>query len=276
MSEFRVPVVPRLNAVRWFLFAILMVGLLWDGWRLFRETGVDLWMHLRHSAVMNAARGTASMNVLERELFVALDVVHGHLPQRVHGDWGWSIVVLTIGVNLLVLPLRVKTMRSARAMQRLQPEMEAIKRRYGDLELTDPRRAEMNAEVMKLQREHGVNPLGGCLPMLIQMPLLLGFFGMLRKAAVLRGARWYWLKDLSLPDPYHVLPVLMVAAQLVVQWSTPSPGAGVGQQRMVAGVMVIVFGYVSFHYASAVALYSLTGSMFSIGTQAIWGREKRS
>jgi len=259
----------------WLFLTVLMVGLLFDGWSSLRETGAAIWTHWHSGAIAGASQGDVSMNLLEQELFGGLSFVHEHWVRKGRNDWGWAIVVLTVGVNLLILPLRVKTMRSAEAMQRLQPEMAAIKGRFGELELTDPRRAEMNAEMMKVQREHGVNPLGGCLPTVIQMPLLLGFFGVLRKAAVLRGARWYWLKDLSVPDPYYVLPVLMVVAQLVVQWATPSPGAGGGQQRMVAGVMAVVLGYVSFHYASAVALYSLTGSVFSIGTQAIWGRAKK-
>lgn len=275
MAEFRNPVGKSAVSVRWLLLTILIVALLLVGWHSVREIGVGVWAQWQHGAMAGAVGGQASMNILERCLFVALDFTHARLVQNRCGDWGWAIVVLTVGVNLLVLPLRVKTMRSAAAVQRLQPEMAAIKGRYGELELTDPRRTEMNAEMMRLQRDHGVNPLGGCLPTLIQMPLLLGFFGMLRKAAVLRGARWYWLKDLSVPDPYHVLPVLMVAAQLGVQWVTPSTGVGGGQQKMIAGVMAIVFGYVSWHYASAVALYSLTGSVFSMGTQVIWGRGKR-
>jgi YidC/Oxa1 family membrane protein insertase len=207
------------------------------------------------------------MNVFERELFAILAFVHSHVVASRPGSWGWAIIVLTVGINVLMLPLRIASMRSSVKMQRIQPEMDTIKARYKDVKLTYPRRNEMAAEIAKLQKDHGVNLFGGCVPLLIQMPLLFAFFGMLRKAAALRGASWFWLHDLSAADPYHILPILMVVFQMLVQLYTPSPGTDARQQKTAAYVMAVLFGYISWHYASGLALYAVTGSIFSIATQ---------
>jgi YidC/Oxa1 family membrane protein insertase len=172
----------------------------------------------------------------------------------------------------MLMPLRIASMRSALKMQRIQPQMEAIKARYKNVKLTDPRHNDMAAEIAKLQKNNGVNMFGGCVPLLIQMPLLFAFFGMLRKAVALRGAEWLWLHDLASADPYHILPILMVVFQVLVQLYTPSPGSDPRQQKMVACLMTIGFGYVSWHYASGLALYALTGSLLSIAAQAVMNR----
>jgi YidC/Oxa1 family membrane protein insertase len=212
---------------------------------------------------------SGSMNVVEQKLFVALAFVHAHVVPSWPGSWGWSIILLTTGINLVLLPLRIASLRSGVKLQRIQPQMEAIKARYRNVKLTDPRHTEMATEISTLQKDNGVNPFGGCVPLLIQMPLLLAFFGMLRKAAALRGAEWLWLHDLSSVDPYHILPVLMVIFQMLVQLYTPSPGSDAKQQKMMAYIMTIGFGYVSWHYASGLALYAVTGSLLSITTQAV-------
>jgi YidC/Oxa1 family membrane protein insertase len=211
----------------------------------------------------------AAMNLLERGLFRGLSWLQAHAVARRSGSWGWAIVLLTVGVNLLLLPFRIASIRSGLKKQRLQPEMKLITDRYAGVKLTDPRHAEKNAEIAKLQKDNGVNMFGGCLPLLLQMPLLFAFFGMLRKAVVLQGATWFWLHDLSSADPYHVLPILMGARQLALQLYTPSPGSDLKQQRMMACVTTIGFSYVSWHYASGLALYALTGSLFSIATQTL-------
>jgi len=215
------------------------------------------------------------MNVFEQELFRALAWVHAGLRGRGADAWGWAIVLLTGAINLLVLPLRLGSMRSGVKMQRIQPAIAAIQQRYKTVPLTDPRQRERSAEIAQLQRESGVNVLGGCVPLLVQMPLLLAFFGMLRKAPALHGAGWLWLHDLSAPDPYHVLPVLMGVCQLLVQWTTPSPGSDARQRKMVAVLTTVAFGYASWHYASGIALYALTGSIFSLATQAAMNRSER-
>jgi len=121
---------------------------------------------------------------------------------------GWAIIVLTVLINVLILPFRVKTMQSALKMQRIQPQMDAIKEKYKKFKVTDPKRNEMNAEIMQLQKDNGVNMFGGCIPTLITMPLLFAFFTMLPRVVELREAHWFWLPNLQQADPYHILPIV--------------------------------------------------------------------
>jgi YidC/Oxa1 family membrane protein insertase len=200
------------------LFVCIFLGV-----RKFSTTGAQAALSQAQNAPVPMSPG--SMNIVERQLFVPLAFIQGHVVAGRSGSWGWAIVLITVGINLLLLPLRISSMRSGVKMQRLQPAIQEIRARYKSVKLTDPRHSEMAAEIAKLQKDNGVNMFGGCLPLLIQMPLLFAFFGMLRKAAPLHGAAWLWLHDLSAADPYHMLPVLMTVSQLLVQWYTPSPGA---------------------------------------------------
>ncbi len=201
-------------------------------------------------------------------LFLALRALHEH----VSSNWGWDIVWLTILINLVILPLRIKTMQSGLKMQRIQPQMDAIKKKYANLKVTDPKRADMNTEIMQLQKDNGVNMFGGCLPTLIQMPLLFAFFGMLPKVVELRHAHWAWLPDLSAADPYHILPIFMGLSMFLVQYYTPSPGVDPQQQKMMAFMMPAFSFYMTWNYASGLALYWSVGNVISIATQAIMNR----
>ena len=205
-------------------------------------------------------------------LFLALQFIHSHVTLGWAGSWGWAIVFLTIAINLLILPLRVKTMQSGLKMQRIQPQMDAIKERYKKFKVTDPKRNDMNAEIMKLQKDNGVNMFGGCIPTLIQMPLLFAFFGMLPKVVELRHASWFWLPDLTAADPYHILPILMVVSQFLVQFYTPSPGVDPQQQKMMAFMMPAFSGYMTWNYASGLALYWSVGNIIGIAQQAVMNR----
>ena len=201
-------------------------------------------------------------------LFLALRAINQHVSQ----NWGWDIVWLTVLINLVILPLRIKTMQSGLKMQRIQPQMDVIKARYKNLKVTDPKRNEMNAEIMQLQKDNGVNMFGGCIPTLIQMPLLFAFFGMLPKVVELRQAHWGWLPDLSAADPWHILPIVMVVSQFLVQFYTPSPGVDPQQQKMMAFMMPAFSGYMTWNYASGLALYWSVGNLISIATQAVMNR----
>ncbi|WP_263417038.1 membrane protein insertase YidC [Terriglobus albidus] len=200
-------------------------------------------------------------------LFLALQAVHKYVP-----NWGWSIIVLTVIINLILLPLRYKTMQSALKMQRIQPQMDAIKAKYAKYKVTDPKRAEMNAEIMDLQKREGVNVFGGCLPTLIQLPLLFAFLGMLPKVVELRGAHWYWLHDLTAADPYHILPIIMIVSQFLMQFYTPSPGMDPAQQKMMAFMMPAFSGYITWNYASGLALYWSIGNLIGIIQQQVMNR----
>ena len=130
----------------------------------------------------------------------------------------------------------------------------------------------MNAEVMAYQKEQGVSMFGGCVPMLIQLPLLFAFFSMLTKVVELRQAHFFWLPDLSSADPHHILPVLMVITSFLVQFYTPSPGVDPQQQKMMAFMMPLFSGYMTWNYASGLALYWVTGNLIMMAQQAIMNR----
>jgi YidC/Oxa1 family membrane protein insertase len=278
MAEFRNPNQGNSDGVRSIvIMTILMVGIFFGLRQFSASTGSHTALPHAQQTSVEAAKpasptSSGSMNFIERELFVVLALIQSHVAANWTGSWGWAIVLLTIGINLLMLPLRIASMRSGLKMQRIQPEIKAIRARYKNIKLTDPRHNDMNAEIAKLQKDNGVNVLGGCVPLLIQAPLLFAFFGMLRKATALHGAQWFWLHDLSSADPLHILPVLMCVFQLLVQVYTPSPGSDAKQQKIMACLMTVGFGYVSWHYASGLALYALTGSLLSLATQAAMNR----
>ena len=201
-------------------------------------------------------------------LFLGLQWIHSHIVS----NWGWSIIILTLCINVLLLPLRVKTMQSGLKMQRIQPQMDAIKERYKKYKINDPKRNEMNAEIMKLQKDNGVNMFGGCIPTLIQLPLLFAFFSMLPKVVELRHAHWAWLPDLTAPDPYYIIPAVMIISQFLMQFYTPSPGVDPQQQKMMAFMMPLVSGYFVISYGSGLGLYWAVGNFFGIIQQFVMNR----
>jgi YidC/Oxa1 family membrane protein insertase len=201
-------------------------------------------------------------------LFLALQFIHAHVVS----NWGWAIVILTVLINILMLPFRIKTMQNGLKMQRIQPQMNEIKEKYKKYKATDPKRNEMNVEIMKLQKDNGVNMFGGCIPTLITLPLLYAFFTMLPRVVELRQAHWLWLPDLQSPDPWHILPIAMVVSQFLVQFYTPSPGVDPQQQKMMAFMMPAVSGYFTWTYGSGLALYWAVGNLISIAQQAVMNR----
>ena len=160
------------------------------------------------------------MKFISEPLFLILHWIYEHIV----GNWGWAILLLTLIINLAMLPTRITMMKSALKMQRIQPQMEAIKERYKKYKATDPRRSEMNQEIFALQKKEGANMFGGCLPMLIQWPLLYGFYNMLSNVFELRQAHWLWLPDLASPDPLHILPIFFIVSMFLVQYLTPVAG----------------------------------------------------
>jgi YidC/Oxa1 family membrane protein insertase len=163
-------------------------------------------------------------------------------------------------------------MQNGLKMQRIQPQMNEIKEKYKKYKATDPKKNEMNAEIMKLQKDNGVNMFGGCIPTLITLPLLYAFFTMLPRVVELRQAHWLWLPDLQAPDPWHILPIVMVLSQFLVQFYTPSPGVDPQQQKMMAFVMPAISGYFTWNYGSGLALYWAIGNLISIVQQAVMNR----
>ena len=203
------------------------------------------------------------LTVISKPLFLALRFLYEHgVP-----NWGWDIIILTVLFNMLMLPTRLMMMRSSLKMMRIQPRVEAIKRKYANLKATDPKKAEMNAEMMALYKTEGVNMYGGCLPLIIQMPLFFAYFRVLQNTVELRQAHWYWLTDLSAPDPLHILPIIIIATMFLTQFITPSPGMDPAQRRMMAIMMPIIFGFTLWHYASGLALYWCTGNLINLAIQ---------
>ena len=208
------------------------------------------------------------MGILAKPLFLALRWTHEHIVS----NWGWAILVLTLVINLAMLPTRIQMMKSALKMQRIQPEMNAIKEKFKKYKTTDPRRADMNKEMFDLQKREGVNMFGGCLPMLVQWPLLFAFYRMLLNTIELRQAPWMWLHNLSAPDPLHILPVFFIVTMFLVQYLTPSPGMDPAQQKMMAFTMPVFFGFMTWNLSSGLALYWAFGNVINVIQQAIMNR----
>jgi YidC/Oxa1 family membrane protein insertase len=208
------------------------------------------------------------MKFISEPLFLILHWMHEHIVS----NWGWSILLLTLLINIAMLPTRITMMKSALKMQRIQPQMDAIKERYKKYKMNDPRRAEMNQEIFALQKKEGANMFGGCLPMLIQWPLLYGFYNMLSNVFELRQAHWLWLPDLASPDPLHILPVFFIVSMFLVQYLTPSPGVDPAQQKMMAFTMPAVFGFMTWSVASGLALYWACGNIVNIVQQTVMNR----
>ena len=206
--------------------------------------------------------------IIAKPLFALLRFTYDHIIP----NWGWSILILTLILNLAMLPTRITMMKSALKMQRIQPEMQQIKDKYKKYKATDPKRQEMNKEIMELQRREGVNMFGGCLPMLIQYPLLYGFYAMLRNVIEMRQAHWLWLHDLSAPDQLHILPIFVIVTMFTTSYLSPSPGVDPAQQKMMAFMMPVMFGFMMWNFASGVALYWAAGNLITTGMQLIMNR----
>jgi YidC/Oxa1 family membrane protein insertase len=209
--------------------------------------------------------------IIAKPLFVWLKWTHDHWPWP---NWGWSIIILTLVINIVLLPLRLFQMKSALEMQRIQPQIQAIQNKYKKYPMRDPRRAEMNQEVSGLYKEHKVNPASGCLPLLVQMPFLWAFYQMLSQANELRHARFYWLHDLSAPDHMLVLPILIVLTTLLMQKMTPQAGVSKEQQRMMNLMMPLMLGFFSYSVASGLGLYWAVGTVVGIVQQWVMNRTK--
>jgi YidC/Oxa1 family membrane protein insertase len=205
--------------------------------------------------------------IIARPLFLWLQWTFKYV-----GNWGWAIVIQTLIINLALLPLRVASMKSALKMQKIQPQMNAIKEKYKKYGMRDPRRQEMNTEIGALMKEQGVSPVGGCLPMLIQMPFLFAYYAMLGSALDLRQASWLWIKDLSSADPYLILPILIIITGLATQRMTPQAGMDPSQQKMLNVMMPVMFGFISYRLAAGLCLYWVEGSIIAIVQQAIMNR----
>jgi YidC/Oxa1 family membrane protein insertase len=199
-------------------------------------------------------------------LLIALKWINGYL-----GNYGWSIVALTVIINLLIFPLRHRSMVSMKKMQAVQPEVKAIQERYAKYKITDPERQKMNQEMMALYKQKGVNPASGCLPMLLTLPILYAFYALLGAAIELRGAPFVgWIHDLSRHDPLYITPVLMGLSMLWQQRMMPTTADPI-QQKMFL-LMPVIFT-VSFLWApSGLVIYWFASNALAIGQQYLTNR----
>jgi YidC/Oxa1 family membrane protein insertase len=188
-------------------------------------------------------------------LLQSLEFIHKFIP-----NWGWAIIVFSLLIYLVLYPLTLKQMRSMKEMQALQPKIEALRLTYKD----NPQR--LNKEIMELYREHKVNPLGGCLPLLLQMPIFFALYQVLMRSVALHGASFLWIKDLSGPDKLlvingfniNILPILMALGMFVQQRMSIVPGASseaATQQKMMLFIMPIMFGFIFYNMPAGLVLY---------------------
>jgi YidC/Oxa1 family membrane protein insertase len=208
--------------------------------------------------------------IIAKPLFLWLRWTYHHIVP----NWGWAIVVQTLIISIALLPLRITQMKSMLKMQRVAPQIKSIQEKYKKYSLRDPRKAAMNEEISALYKREGVNPAGGCLPLLIQMPFLFAYYRMLGTALDLRHAHWLWVHDLSAADPIFILPILMVISSLVTQKMTPQAGMDPAQQRMMNVMMPLMMGFIFFRLAAGLNLYYAVVNLIGIAQQSVMNRTK--
>jgi YidC/Oxa1 family membrane protein insertase len=205
---------------------------------------------------------------IARPLFIWLHWTYEHWVP----NWGWAIAIQTFIITVALLPLRISSMKSALKMQKVQPQMNAIKEKYKKYGMRDPRKQEMNKEIAALMQKEGVSPVGGCLPMLIQLPFLYAYYAMLRVAIDLRHAHWLWIRDLSSADPYFILPIAIVITMMFTQKMTPQAGMDPSQQKMMNLMMPIFMGVISYNLAAGLCLYWSESQLIGIVQQLAMNR----
>jgi YidC/Oxa1 family membrane protein insertase len=195
------------------------------------------------------------LKIIAAPLFWVLKFIHG-----VVGNWGWSIILLTILIKLVFYPLNHKAGRSMAAMKVLGPKMEKLKQLYGD------DRQKLNQAMMELYRTEKINPLGGCLPIVVQIPVFIALYWVLLASIELRHAPWLgWIQDLSGPDPFYILPVIYAISMFVQTKLNPQPADPVQAKVMLA--MPIVFSVFFLFFPSGLVLYWVVQNLLSIAQQ---------
>ena len=202
--------------------------------------------------------------MLAKPIFAAMKFIH-----EVVGNWGWSIILLTIGIKILLYPLSAASLRSMAKMRSLQPKMERLKETYGD------DRQKMSQELMGLYKKEKVNPAGGCFPMLLQMPVFLALYWVLLESVEIRHSPWiFWIDDLSAKDPYFILPLVMGASMLLMQKLQPMPTDPT--QAMVMKIMPIAFTFFFMIFPSGLVLYWTVNNLLSMFQQWYVNRQLAS
>jgi YidC/Oxa1 family membrane protein insertase len=209
-----------------------------------------------------------SLGFLGKPLFLILSWTADHLTH----NYGWAIVLVTVAINTVLFPLRLTQLKSSRKMQTIQPLVKQLNEKYKNLPAKD--QTEKNQELMDLYKKHGINPVGGCLPMLIQLPFLIAFYKVLGVMIELRGASWLWVHDLSQPETLalRALPLILIATQYLQTKMTPQPGVDPSQQKMMMLLMPMMMGYIFYFLSSGLVLYYLTSNLVGIAQQVLLNR----
>ncbi len=211
--------------------------------------------------------------VIAKPLLFALQWIHRYIT-----NWGWSIVALTLAINIALFPLKLKGWRSMQEMQKIAPEMRQIQDKYKKYSMTDPRKKGMQDEMAQLYQRHNINPmaqLGGCLPMLVQMPFLYAFYRVLAGAIELRHAPWiFWIHDLSAKDPYYVLPIAMAATSYLMTKTMPQNAAVDPAQQRMMQLMPLMLIFIFFQLSSGLNLYYFTSNVVGVGQQYYLNRTR--
>ena len=195
------------------------------------------------------------LTVISQPLFWALEWIHGLV-----GNWGWAIIILTLLIKLAFYKLSETSYRSMANMRKMQPRIQALRDRYGD----DKQR--LNQAMMEIYKKEKINPLGGCLPILVQIPVFIALYWMLLESVELRQAPFmFWINDLSIKDPYYVLPILMGASMFVQQRLNPTPPDPI-QAKIMMG-LPLVFTVMFLFFPSGLVLYWLVNNILSIAQQ---------
>ncbi|MCE4555441.1 membrane protein insertase YidC [Pelomonas cellulosilytica] len=195
------------------------------------------------------------LTILAEPLFWLLDKLHGFI-----GNWGWTIVALVVLLKIALYWLNASAYKSMARMKAVAPRINELKERYKD------KPQEMQQEMMKIYREEKINPIGGCLPIFLQMPIFMALYWVLLSTVEMRQAPWMlWITDLSVRDPYFILPLLMMATSLFQVWLNPPAGDPVQQKMM--WIMPVAFGVMFFVFPAGLVLYWLTNNILSIAQQ---------
>ncbi len=209
--------------------------------------------------------------LLAKPLFLSLKWLHDNYLR----NYGWTIVSATVLINLLLMPLKLTSLKSMKQMSAIQPEMKKIQDKFAGMSMKDPRKQQQNEEMMALYKKHGVNPMSGCMPMALQIPFFIAFYNVLANAIELRGASWLWVADLSRPEDafgdFRILPISMLATQLLMQKMTPSTSVDPAQQRMML-IMPLMLGFMFWGVSSGLVLYWLTGNVVGIAQQWLFNK----
>lgn len=263
----------------WIILAVLLLAMLALSGCGVPQTGVDVTTTQPEGLWQTFVVWPLANILISIETFLAnINVVY---------SWGWAIIVFTFLVKMLTFPLTLQQTRGMQAQKDLQPRLQELQKKYGK------DREKLAAEQMKMYQEAGVNPLSGCLPLVIQMPILFGLYAALVAVGpMMKNAGFFWIPDLSYPQyhiglswipalwqageytlliSYMILPVLLVVTQLAMQkWMTPTPGGDDGQAKMTQNmslIMTLFFGYFTLQVPAGLTLYWVTSNLLQMGQQ---------